>query len=257
VWPSISQASPITVELLDAHYTTTVKTTFVGTLSNPDYSRITGSATPISDALHWTVFDSSDIFTVYQSAGAAAAANTFGVDASSNTGDLFLEQRLRYALASATTTLTFTPLADGLAPLVIDLITGSTSSFWSEGSITLDNLTTGEQLWTYGWDSNGSGGIWRPHTFGYDLLSSPLYADGPLSAETALRSSEQYRLSMYTQTQAAGDRQLISLQVSGFHTVPEPASITLLGIGCAVVVAAQRRRRRVVAPSAVHPQPTA
>ena len=215
---SAAWADSFGVNVLNRTFSTTVSNTISRNNGDPalQVTRTRTSTAPVSDAL------------VREGVvGARAEADYFGVLATTRSEVLPSGDYLRSALADATTRITFSPVQSGFASLLLELTTGTTSSMWSEGTIALRNLTTSEELWNYGWDSVGSGSIWRPHTYGTDLFGSVLFG-APLMVNTAFLASDQYLLTIYARTQAAGDRQFISLDVTGLHSVPEPGSMLLV-----------------------------
>ena len=237
-------ADPFNINLLSATFRTRVSTT-ADSPGLPTTSRQTVSNTPTSDSLLVPVAPLHP--SLPAAVGAIAETGVFSVHADTTSSPSLTP--LYASSALALTELLFAPLQNGVATIDLDLTTsGSGADHWSEGTISLFDTTTNAQIWNYGWDSIGAfmggSGFWRPATYGVLLDSSPLLLNDILSIGTAFDASHQYRLLIYTLTQSQNDHQGITLEVSGLHEVPEPASIALLGVGALIARQAARRRAR-------------
>ena len=135
--PGIADALPI--QVLDAQYTIRVSAN-----SDPPTLRSSTSLTPATDTLtigDWDV--------------AHATAGLFEVEArtsfnGSNTGPTRTG-------ASATSVLVFSPLSNGIALLNL-VFDGFSQVRWTDGSVRLEDLTTGDLLLEYGYGYGTSPG---------------------------------------------------------------------------------------------------
>ena len=172
--------------------------------------------------------------------GAEASAQLFQTTAAS--ASLYMEDHtlVEHASASAQTTLTFRPEHSAAALLGIDFLLGRSSPWWSAADVRLTNLTTGNELWRYGWD------FWltAPGTSPRNFLN----ASKSNSIETVFDASQLYALTILSVTGANMDSELLTAEVTGLHEVPEPASIALLAVGALIARRAARRRAHGGAP---------
>ena len=228
--PAYVRAEPIGIEVLSQTYSTRVSTMLevVPLVPGPSSYVFTiktlTQPTPASDSIYYSelglAFAMADLFSV------STRAEAWG-SGPPRPG----EQRVQAANALATTTLEFSPFADG--PADITLIAGPMSNaIWTNGAVTLSNLTTGEVLFDVGWNTGVES------TYGHIFHHSP-FAIGPVEMPTALSSTDIYRLTMTTRIGAHLDGGHSTLAVSGLR-VPEPTTITLAGLGLSLI--ALRRR---------------
>jgi hypothetical protein len=191
-------------------------------------SRMTVSPVPIGDEMYAPV-----------SGVLSAQANTemFGVSAySSMGGPEHLEDYLagaHNATAGAESEICFSPLTSGTADIELNF-TGDYEWFYSQGSVNLVDLTSGQTLWNYGWSGPGNGTV----PWSVNLGSSPI-ATASLALETDLNATDSYALDMYTQTFSDSDDELTSIQLSGLEVappvqvafVPEPSVFVFVSLG--------------------------
>jgi hypothetical protein len=171
--------------------------------------------------------------------GARASADLFGVytDTSSVPWG-----PVSSSAAAATSILEFSPVSTGLASISIDFVQ-SGIAVWSEGLVSLQNLTTNQQMWNYAWTFQFGGGPSLPtflQSIGYDYG-----LPATLNLQTTFNTSDRYLLTMHTRTSANFDGQTSRIQLNGLQAVPEPATMTLLTLaGAGMAIAGRRRRRR-------------
>ena len=155
-FPKTSHALPLQIDIIDASFTTFVQTRlpivederltdgYVVT------SRTKNSTLPTSDYL----YDESDYFLlpdiddIYRReyAVASASANLFEISAYTDSGVTQWENSLSFAK----TEIIFSPLVDALQPIKIDFM-GYYEWFFSDGFVSLIDLTSNQELWDYSW----------------------------------------------------------------------------------------------------------
>jgi hypothetical protein len=234
-----ASAEPISIELLSATFTTQVATWT--SLNATPHTRETTSSTPLSDSLLAASIPNPAFPWIPSFVGAIAETDFFRVHA--NTATLpSLTPPFWSALSVAKTELMFSPLTSATTTIGLTLTTAGSNDFWSEGTMSLYDVTANQYVWNHGWDATPLVDTqFGPPEYGHLLNGTPLNL-GPLHIDTAFDLSHQYRLTLYTLTHAQNDRQNITLEVSGLHVVPEPSTLWLVGIGVAVSVGRHRRR---------------
>lgn len=229
---SIANPSPgsFAIAVLDARYSTTVS--YSDQISGASETQmITGSPVPLDSELYYR--SSYPI-------GGEATADMFSVSTST-------QAIWGSSSATAQTTLTFRPLEDGDASLTFAGL--AEHPFHSRGSLSLFNLTAGQDLFSYSWC--GGSGEKYPCLSG-DLLFpwSGNLITSLLQLSPFLLASDTYVLTMRAATFANDDAQTVSLAVSGLQPIapiPEPSTYAMMLVGVGVVGLAVRRRRRVTA----------
>src|SRR5262249_11391055 len=110
---------------------------------------------------------------------------------------------------------------------------GSTPPQYTGARASLLDLTTGETVWNWGWDflTSDSPPPWLDRNLGETTV---------LDVPTALSASDRYRLTMFAESGANDDSQVISVELSGLDAAPEPSNLLLFGAG-ALAVALRRR----------------
>jgi hypothetical protein len=223
VFASDARAESIGITVLDSHYSTDLSTgvtTMVPTGFTFDFvetieTMTATSGLPITDDLQ----ASARVF-------ARATADAFSVTTSTSAlPDLSLNETSAFAVAMAETVLRFAPVQDGLATLAIDFVGVTLQSVFSEGLVSLFDVTTNQTLWAYQWDYPFEGNI--PFTCCYQAA---------LSIEQPFLASHQYAFTMRVGMDASIDEQSMSIRTSGLYAVPEPSSSSLLLVGVALIV---------------------
>jgi hypothetical protein len=213
-----TRADAVTIEVLNASFATTLSTT---TNLNPstvatNQSRTVSSSSPLTDTLIdgcGYMLDCSEFNSLtFALTEATAEADFFTVSAYT------FSSVMSHASASTQTDLLFSPTSDGTALLELEFI-GTNTAYYSNGSVSLFDVTSNEQLWAYGWTCC--------HFNGNVPLSLFQYT-GMLSFDQSLSDDHMYRLLMSTGTNADGDREGMTIRVGGLIPVPESSSIFLL-----------------------------
>ena len=209
-------AQPLNVQLLDARYTTfvsvTIRTNFPVPSGSTNISRTIESSFPHSDSLRvddpagWPYRATADASTgLFELSGATAA---FGLE------------YVLYAAAGAIDQIRFSPAKDQVQSVGIQIARGDKWLF-TEGSVSLLDLTSNSELWHYSWHflNNPFGNIpWDPGSFD---------ATANFNVDTDFLASHQYELTMFTSMDAASDSESAWIRVTGLEAVPEPASLCL------------------------------
>lgn len=222
VLPSMAMALPLSVRVISAQYTTEVTARTAPLVT----SRTTTSTSPVDDTLILDGWDEirgiAGPFSVY-----ARTVFSFAQP------DPILAT---HAGASATSVLGFTPLSDATAALEF-AFEGYSQARWSGGFVRLEDVTTAELLWDYGWTCcTLSGPIWGDRSDDY-------YATAALTVDQLLNSSHAYVLTMHTVVTSDADREGMAIHVSGLDAVPEPSWLPLVATGVLVVAGVLTRSR--------------
>jgi hypothetical protein len=233
IYPNTSLALPLDVEVLERSYTTLVSTTFQRFIGDAvvtnSISREISSATPHDDSL------------VREGRiEATAQANQFAISAFTATlgfgGGTFGVA----STAAATSQMLFVPVISGVGELVLDF-RGYFEYFFSGASVRLFDVTSNQQLWSYGWDGFQGNVPWIDDP-------GPARVMATLTLPTLLLSTHTYELSLFTTTTSnPPDSEMITINLSGLkpRAVTEPSPLLLFS--CAVAGLGSVAWRRVAA----------
>lgn len=150
--------------------------------------------------------------------------------------------KLGSALAYAISDISFSPLSDEAANVTIEVAGHGRYETYSEGFVSLVDLTLVQPLWYYQWTGLGGdlrrGGQERPEPYlSYNIAGSidvsVFNNPAVVTQETAFTAGHSYRLVMYAASDANGDDGGVLMRVS---IIPEPGSFTLLALGSLALV---------------------
>lgn len=221
--PASTDAGPISIQILSANYTTSVRTT------TPDGLTTSRISTSQRDSL----FDRLETDPGQIAEAVASPLTTRSVASTSGScqrGPGACWTPYYSGFAGAETVIDFIVAADGLAALTVDANYGIPS--YSELVIELLNLTTGMLLVDTGW-SWGNGDEWRSFQNQFREFYTP---DPDPTIPVLLTTSDHYRLTLSSSARSQGDGTTAGVTIGGL-IVPEPALISLLAIGlCAAAL---------------------
>lgn len=235
---------PVTIDLLASSYATELSTSarFHPLSGIPPYAeqRSQVSPTPISDAIV-PVSTPEHPLRIEGQTWAAATADLFTVVAEGNTMGCPMFACQEFSGAMATTTHVFTTATNASTTIGIDILGGG-SFFFSGGFIKLTDLTTAIEVWNYGW-SWPSGGMPFTGNVPWDRVNGTATID----VSTAFLASHLYALTLNTWISSNNDPEYIKIEVSGLEPrrVPEPATLSLLGLSAAAIFGWRHRRNRL------------
>jgi hypothetical protein len=249
VWVSLfltlafaSTGYPQPINILATQYTTTVWDEAGVPNPNGTFSRTqVSSAVPISDSLYDPVAGNSV---------ANANAGLFGVSGFTyafpasfpETGSTSISHSSSFAESD----LWFSPLTSQTTTISIQI--SALASSFEGGGVSLLDVTSGNELWSYGFGSfmNVVGApsdinYGTTLSFGSDLSTGT----DTLMLDTDLSASDTYELSMLTGSNANNDLENESIQLLsglelGLEPVPEPSTFALIGLGSLALAMARR-----------------
>jgi len=210
---------PITVE-----HNTRFSTTISTTTGWSDGERVQESRSTVSsNAIHDYTYKEGSAYPQYDAAYAGADAELFEISAYA--GSWISDN---YAFAASRLDLIFAPLMDGSETLEI-LFLGYYEFYFSSGYVSLFDNTLDQEMWNYGWSFPLRGNVpWIS-----DPYDAGGYGTAALSVETNFIATHSYALTMYAEVGSNGDRELITVKLSGLEArpIPEPATLILLASG--------------------------
>jgi hypothetical protein len=198
---------------------------------------------PISDYMrgeNYSLLPDDPYYDMYR-VSSGAASDRFNVSAGTYEGP-----KWGHAWAHAISDITFSPQSDEVANLTLGATVSGNWYYYTAGFVSLVDLTSAQPLWYYAWNSPGSG-TGRPEpSWNYDIRGTiPLASNNNpafVTQETSLTEGHQYELVMYSACDANGDWEGLSMNVLGLEVIPEPSSLTLLGLGSLALVIVNRRK---------------
>lgn len=171
---------------------------------------------------------------------ATASADMFSVStATSAFPNATFTENSGFAKAIAESKYTFRTLTDGVAPLAFNF-DGSGQANFSQGFVSLFDLTLNQSLFYYSWERFTLAGNIPWNHFTYDAA---------LNLSPELFSSHTYALSMNVGTDANTDSQSMAIRMGGLQPIASPApepetwAMMLLGLGGVLVVSRGNVRR--------------
>ena len=216
-----TMATPLSIQILDAQYSTSAFAEVVSNGLMTPFSRTTVSASPFSDDLKITGLP-------YGGGESRAQAGFLSVEAYSAVFG-------GHGNSAATNQLSFAPANDQTLTLSL-LFSSSSRYYYCSGSVDLFDLTANTEVWNYGWSGFEGTVPWGVASGGA----------GPSSAEldpiTTFLSSHTYQLTMITGAGSASDTDEAMIQLQGLQAVPEPGLTSLVVVGLGGVFAFGRKR---------------
>jgi len=247
--PVSSWAVP--VQVTQAEFTTglgvgvTLSYTFPDPPQTTNYSRTLVANSPVSDYMEYYSYGNPNLAAIATATASWLQVWNRTYEANKSGG----------ARAYAISDVAFSPLYDAGANLSISITPGGNAETWSDGFVSLVDVTGNRPLWYYEWRRFGTTpapayvtGRTEPgltYEFRETISVWPQgYINPPLvlAQNTALSEDHLYRLVMYSGSDANGDGSRILMTLSGIEIIPEPSTFTLLGLGAAVLMISRRRR---------------
>lgn len=225
--PRVAAASPITVNLLQQTYTTTLTTQVI---APAPYTTTTQALTSDSDAI-------TDTMSLIDGVSATASSGPWAIDLYTQAFPTNFSAEDGTIQAGATSAIDFTPTVTGIADLSLVFATDYRGLFFTHTAASLRDVTTDTILWGYGWLDTQVTAVTFNEWIG--VVGGPQVAT--LSLPTLLDASHVYTFSMYAATSADKDHEQFSVTLNGIHAVPEPATLALWIVAAAVSI-----RRRVI-----------
>jgi hypothetical protein len=200
-----------------------------------NFFRTLNAAAPVSDSITTNPFTGTETFL------AGASADRFSVYAFSP-APYDADPMLASVQATATNEVWFAPVTTETTTLT--LLFSADGHWWdcTSGELSLVNLTTGDEVWDYEWSGTSGTVAGVPVLdLGFGQVATLL------ELQTAFIGANIYKLSMHTETYAGSSPKspTVSLQLFGLEpipSVPEPATLSLVGFGALALALARRRK---------------
>jgi hypothetical protein len=201
------------------------------------------SPVPISDSL---VIIATNPFTGVAGNVTVANANAGLLEVSGNTSAFGDYTSVGYSTAYAESDLWFSPVASQTASINIQYYAEghNGSGYYTSGNFSLVDVTSGNELWNYGWDNAPLAGVYGAPS-GINIGTLIQFTDGAsgnLTVDTDLNASDTYELIMRTGSDAADDSEQESIQLTGLEPVPEPSTFALICMGSLALALVRRHR---------------
>jgi hypothetical protein len=226
---SFSASATLPIDILGGQFTTLVSLASYypnflpgGVLSN-DVREVVSSA-PVA----------STIYNYRSGGGVVAEADASLLEISAYTSITY-DGYVDSSVATVRSEIWFSPLSSQTASLNLEFL-GEHMWFYSQGSVSLTDITSGQEIWNYGWAGPSSGTVpWE--------VSAGL-ATASLTLNTDFSATDTYYLNMYTETAARGDAEFIQIQMVGLEPIPEPASAAVAALGTVLALVFRHVKRR-------------
>jgi hypothetical protein len=216
-------AQSLIVAVSSAQFTTYVEAEGYPVAAYPPISRTTTASSPVYDEIDLPCPEYFPNVTNH----ALANAGLLVVSAQTGWG---------VANASATSQLLFSPLSDQTQTVGIN-INFEAGLPYTDGSISLLDLTSNSELWNYSWNGPFSAPVnfsWDP-SFGIGLAN--------INVDTDFLASHQYELTMMTGSNAGDDSENVQILLTGLVAVPEPSTALFLAMcGASFIISRHQRR---------------
>jgi hypothetical protein len=217
---------PMPINVLETQYTTGVSLWGNGGLG---IGSTNTSPVPISGSLNDPIYG-----------GLAAQANAGPFEslalawAAAGSGGVYNPWPIYWgAGASATSDIWFSPLSNQTTTINIQF--ASWYDFSVSCSVSLLDVTSGNQMWNYRWNSSGGTIQWVSTGGTPNRIAT-------LTLNTDFDPSHIYELTMYTEADSnVPDVEQISIQLSGLEPVPEPSTFALVSLGAVAWLTLHRR----------------
>ncbi len=224
------QAQPLGVNVINSRYSASVSWWGVGGFSsNPDVSGSNSvvSASPTSiDYINQSPSWSGNNTQIWGEADAGLFQSYSFTDTVQG------QYQNSFCYVSAISDILFSPLSSQTATLSLQF-TGYDNWYQSDCLVTLNDVTSGQVLWNYGWTAftgapNSQQFINLPQTDPDDPLS--------LNVPTAFVASDTYELVMSTDANSNNDNGGGQVRLSGLAAVPEPCPLALAGLAAMLLM---------------------
>jgi hypothetical protein len=192
----------------------------------PPLSKTTTSVSPVKEEIDRPETE----YFPHATDHAIASAGLLGVSVQTGWG---------VANASATSQLWFSPLVDQTQIVGIN-INFEAGSPYTDGSISLLDLTSNSELWNYNWNFIN----YAPADFSWDPSVGIGLAN--INVDTDFLALHQYELTMMTASNAGDDSESVQIQLTGLvavSAVPEPSTTLFLAM-CGASLMIFRRLRK-------------
>lgn len=238
-----STGYPVPIYVLNTQNTVAVMIAAGG--GYPQFTDSQSSQAPISDSLYTT---NTQAYLSYP-AGYSYPMCTANADLLAVSGMTTFNQVNEQISSSAyvESDLWFSPVTSQTATINIQYfaVGAAISEAYTAGNVSLLDVTSGNEVWNYGWDYYISWAGLYGAPSGINDGTPILFTDnsGSLTLDTDLNASDTYELIIRTGSQSGGDSEDESIQVTGLEPIPEPSALALICLGSLALALVRRHQR--------------